>query len=138
MPLQRHAFNSRQGFRVYNPSRRHQQSFKHAFQQAMHSVNMSWDDTTLQSRGPWEVTLVFYFRRSSRSRVSAMNIPGQPDIYCTKTPDIDNCIKFVLDALNGVAYHDDKQVAKVTATKKWMTTTDTEGCILVKLNPMTV
>ena len=32
-------------------------------------------------------------------------------------PDIDNVIKAVLDGLNGVAYHDDNQVIKVTAEK---------------------
>lgn len=36
-----------------------------------------------------------------------------------KTPDIDNCIKIILDALNGVAYRDDKQIVEVTAIKKW-------------------
>lgn len=35
----------------------------------------------------------------------------------TKKPDIDNIIKVVLDALNGVAYIDDKQVIRVEATK---------------------
>ena len=32
-------------------------------------------------------------------------------------PDTDNCIKFVLDALNGVAWHDDYQVVQINATK---------------------
>lgn len=35
----------------------------------------------------------------------------------TKKPDIDNCIKVVADALNGVAYRDDTQIVEVTATK---------------------
>ena len=34
-----------------------------------------------------------------------------------KKPDADNIIKVVQDALNGVAYHDDKQVMYVTAKK---------------------
>ena len=34
-------------------------------------------------------------------------------------PDIDNVIKAVLDGLNGVAYHDDNQVIKVTAEKHY-------------------
>lgn len=33
----------------------------------------------------------------------------------TKKPDADNVLKAVLDALNGVAYHDDAQVCKVSA-----------------------
>ena len=35
-----------------------------------------------------------------------------------KKPDIDNVLKAVLDALNGVAYEDDKQVIEVTC-RKW-------------------
>lgn len=32
-------------------------------------------------------------------------------------PDIDNVLKLVLDALNGIAYHDDSQVMFTTASK---------------------
>lgn len=35
----------------------------------------------------------------------------------TKKPDCDNIIKVVLDALNGVAYHDDKQITGVSCIK---------------------
>lgn len=35
----------------------------------------------------------------------------------TKKVDADNLAKIVLDALNGVAYEDDKQVTKLTVTK---------------------
>lgn len=40
------------------------------------------------------------------------------DIVPQKRPDIDNLIKGVLDALNGIAYADDKQVWSVYA-RKW-------------------
>ena len=36
-----------------------------------------------------------------------------------KTPDVDNCIKFVLDALQPRVISDDKIVTKVVAEKKW-------------------
>lgn len=36
-----------------------------------------------------------------------------------KKPDIDNCIKSILDALNGLAFTDDNQIYKVTATKNY-------------------
>lgn len=38
-------------------------------------------------------------------------------IFPTKKPDIDNIIKIVADALNGVAYDDDKQIIDVSARK---------------------
>ncbi len=40
-------------------------------------------------------------------------------IWHTKKPDADNIAKAVLDALNGVAYHDDTQIAKLTVEKKY-------------------
>ena len=36
-----------------------------------------------------------------------------------KQPDIDNIMKIVLDALNGVAYHDDSQICKVNFMKMY-------------------
>ena len=36
-----------------------------------------------------------------------------------KKPDIDNIVKVVADALNGVAYHDDTQIAMVIAAKTY-------------------
>ena len=39
------------------------------------------------------------------------------DIRPTSKPDCDNIVKVVLDALNGVAYYDDKQVVAVSCNK---------------------
>lgn len=39
------------------------------------------------------------------------------DIRPTKKPDIDNIGKIVMDALNGVAYEDDRQVVEMNVTK---------------------
>ena len=39
------------------------------------------------------------------------------DVRPTKRPDIDNIAKICLDALNGIAYHDDSQVARLTVEK---------------------
>lgn len=37
----------------------------------------------------------------------------------TKKPDVDNITKIILDALNGVAYQDDKQVIEVEVVKHY-------------------
>ncbi len=37
----------------------------------------------------------------------------------TLKPDTDNIAKVVCDALNGVAYHDDKQITSLTVDKVW-------------------
>lgn len=39
--------------------------------------------------------------------------------WCEKRPDVDNVIKIVCDALNGVAYQDDSSVTVVSAWKTW-------------------
>jgi Holliday junction resolvase RusA-like endonuclease len=39
--------------------------------------------------------------------------------FPTKKPDADNIAKVVLDALNGVAYSDDKQVVNLAVTKRY-------------------
>ena len=40
----------------------------------------------------------------------------------SRKPDIDNVLKIVLDALNGVAYKDDSRVVSVSASKIYSTT----------------
>ena len=47
-------------------------------------------------------------------------------------PDIDNVVKLVMDALNGVAYDDDKQVVRQYAEKRY---TDGEPYIAVRVSP---
>ena len=43
------------------------------------------------------------------------------EILPMKKPDIDNCLKAVMDALNKVAYNDDKQVTSENVVKRWTT-----------------
>lgn len=47
----------------------------------------------------------------------------------TTKPDCDNIIKVVLDALNGVAYYDDKQVLEVSCEKYY----NDIGCLVVEI-----
>ena len=41
--------------------------------------------------------------------------------------DVDNMVKFVLDACNGVLYSDDRQVVSIYSTKIWASEGDSEG-----------
>lgn len=41
--------------------------------------------------------------------------------------DIDNYLKFVLDALNHTVYHDDKQVCRLYVEKRWAMESESEG-----------
>ena len=64
------------------------------------------------------VTVDAYFEipksYTKRKRLACERNINRPD----KKPDIDNVVKVVLDALNGVAYVDDKQVIGVIC-RKW-------------------
>ena len=48
------------------------------------------------------------------------------NVYCTTTPDTDNLVKFVFDALQGVAYRNDKCIVEFTARKVWSKKPHTE------------
>lgn len=57
------------------------------------------------------VAITFNFKTPNADFVGCSNY--------TTTSDVDNLIKAVLDALNGVAYNDDRQVVQVTGWKRW-------------------
>lgn len=66
---------------------------------------------------PLEVFVRFYYpvpkSYTKKRRAAIENFEELP----TKKPDIDNCLKLLLDACNGVAWADDTQVISVTADK---------------------
>lgn len=52
----------------------------------------------------------------------------QGKVPYTKKIDIDNLVKSIMDALNGIAYDDDKQVVQLLAFKKY----GVEPCVKVR------
>lgn len=67
--------------------------------------------------GPICLDLVLYFQiPTSWTKVRkerAVNDLERP----TVTPDVDNCLKIWGDALNGLVWHDDKQIVEAKVTK---------------------
>ncbi len=61
------------------------------------------------------ITAYFAIPKSTTKRDRADMLAGV--ILPTKKPDLDNIIKAILDALNGLAYRDDACVTEVTARK---------------------
>ncbi len=53
--------------------------------------------------------------KSTSKKRTALMLDGKE--LPLKKPDIDNIVKVVADALNGVAYHDDTQIVMVVAKK---------------------
>lgn len=66
-----------------------------------------------------KATIVIYIeipKRCTKKRLC--DIMEKRELPC-KTPDIDNILKCVFDALNKVAYDDDKQIIEVHALKQY-------------------
>jgi Holliday junction resolvase RusA-like endonuclease len=59
-----------------------------------------------------EITAVFKPPRLSSKKLELLR-------YVTKTPDIDNIAKAILDGLNKMAFKDDRQVIEFRARKVW-------------------
>lgn len=60
--------------------------------------------------GPIKMHLIFYVKAKNKK------LWNEPK---TTRPDLDNALKSLLDALNGVAYIDDGQVFSIEAQKIW-------------------
>lgn len=73
--------------------------------------------TTFPDKTPIRIDIRAYYpipKRTSGIQRTAMCL-GK--LLPTKRPDLDNVSKIILDALNGIAYHDDAQIAILTASK---------------------
>lgn len=69
--------------------------------------------------GPVKARIYVYYKipkSYTKKRVQAIRDGLEMPL---KKPDIDNCIKVILDSLNGIAYKDDSQIVEVIAVKKW-------------------
>lgn len=69
--------------------------------------------------GPLMVSMVISLPvpKSESKKRRALMLEGR--ILPTKKPDIDNVMKSVLDALNGIAYRDDSLICEATARKRY-------------------
>jgi Holliday junction resolvase RusA-like endonuclease len=54
------------------------------------------------------------YRKVKKDKLSSMALPAS-----SIRADLDNLVKFVLDTMEGTAYVNDRQVVKITATKRW-------------------
>jgi len=65
--------------------------------------------------GPVELSLSFEYAYP-KSWPQARRVPA----LHVSPPDLDNLVKLVQDALNGICWHDDREVAVVSARKVWV------------------
>lgn len=80
--------------------------------------------------GPVSLCVVFSFPRTK-----AQKWKTKPHLreWHSKKPDFDNLMKAIADVLNGVAWHDDAQVASVTFLKMICGAEDTCGAQIIIL-----
>lgn len=91
-------------------------------------VKMAWvKEHPVRFGGPVSVCVVANYQipASKPKKLQARMRSGE--IVPTVKPDLDNVVKAVLDGLNGVAFLDDKQIVKLTATKQY----SDDACVLV-------
>jgi len=70
--------------------------------------------------GAVNMNIIYAFRRpKSLSKKERNEIDGGKNIPKTTKPDIDNLTKAILDALNGIVWKDDAQVAQINIQKIW-------------------
>lgn len=69
--------------------------------------------------GEIEATINAYYKipKSASKKKRQQMLSGE--IRPTKKPDLDNVAKSILDALNGIAYHDDSAVVSLHIEKWW-------------------
>ena len=98
--------------RVYNPST----NTKYETQ-----IQCEWtlQECIREEAECYRATITAYFKPPKTSTKNFRQKAEKGEIQPIKKPDADNIAKIVLDALNGVAYDDDKQVAELTVVKKY-------------------
>ena len=55
---------------------------------------------------------------------------AEGEVWSSSRPDLDNLIKAVKDALNGIVWHDDSQVASLTVEKHYHSKTGGPGAVV--------
>lgn len=69
--------------------------------------------------GPVEVEIIALYKVPSSFNKKKKAQALQGIIQPTKVPDCDNIAKAICDALNGLAYDDDKQIISLKVTKRY-------------------
>ena len=106
VPQPRAKVSTRGGFaRAYVDAKHPINAYKQAIREAFQADKLS---------GPLGCSLLFKFSRP-KSHTKKQRQCG----WHTGNSDIDNLAKAIFDALNGLAYDDDKQIAFVQAHKRW-------------------
>lgn len=106
---------------AYNPRPGYTESFKNAVQAAMSSAPLQFDLTC--SDKPVDLSINFYFTRPKKHYTYSngkLVVADDAPYFVTKAPDVDNCVKLVMDAMSKMLYKDDRTVAVLKSQKLWL------------------
>ena len=67
--------------------------------------------------GPVKLEVTCWYQIPKRATKHEIELMATNQLQPLNKPDIDNCIKSIMDGLNGVAYFDDKQVVAINVEK---------------------
>lgn len=89
---------------------------KHPVNAFKAGVRLAWRQHTAAAPTgqPVQLSVTAYF---ARPKSMIWKKRPMPTVRHTKKPDLDNVVKAVADALNGLAFVDDSQIAEVEAAK---------------------
>ena len=126
---------------VFSPSVR----VRNLLSEAIRGALTGGDNETYFHRDvPLKVNLVFFMPRpyshfvGRTRRVQYLKAEFANTLAHVKRPDLDNMIKFVMDSLHGIAYSDDCQVFKLTATKVFDNEGGCTGRIGIQVKPTVI
>lgn len=91
---------------------------------------ITYGQTMLEGELDIEIKLYFQIPKSTSKKKQELMEQGK--IRPTKRPDLDNCMKTITDALNGIAYKDDSQIVDAAVRKYYSRTPRAEVCIQQK------
>jgi Holliday junction resolvase RusA-like endonuclease len=118
-PLVRH--RSARGF-MYNPSAPRQESFRNIVQQLVYEEAGASLVPLFAEGVPLVMKIILRIKRPKNHFVASRPGPDRmrekaPDQTAPTRSDVDNLGKLVLDSLNGLLYHDDRQIISLHLTK---------------------
>ena len=98
---------------------------------AENMIRKCWKDAGGEMiHGPVAVSISFLLATPKAWSKAKKELAQEHEILPLKKPDVDNLVKTVLDALNGLAYEDDKQICELHAYKTYNETPRT--CVRVR------
>ena len=126
-PLSRPKFRRlKKSMTIYNPSAAMQKTFGNYVKAILSNANIqdcAKKYPVYNENFSIEINIMFHMKRPLKHFINGCVDRGlkqtAPHGYMKRKPDVDNLVKFLLDALIGVVYNDDMQVVSLNAMKIW-------------------